>query len=338
MEYMVSVRCFTYNHSKYITDALNGFVMHETNFPFVVVVVDDASTDGEQDVIKSFVNEHFDINNVNAENRETEYAHITCAPHKSNKNCSIVVLYLKYNHYQIKKKKLPYLSEWLDNSKYHALCEGDDYWIDPLKLQKQVDFLEANLEYGMCYTRVKRYNEEKQELIDEFGGPNTTFEELISKNTVPTLTVVFRRELQQQYQVDVCPEKQNWKMGDYPMWLWFAHESKIGFLPEITGVYRILENSASHLHDLKQLSNFYNSGVDIMEFYNRKYSLGYDSKYFHRLRCRIACKVAVLHGNMMLYIQEFVRYIRTDYTALIDYKCYGYMLFFFCKKLKNRHI
>lgn len=158
-KYMVGVRCYTFNQSKYILDALNGFVMQQTNFPFVIMVVDDASTDGEQDVIARFISEQFNTTDSSvAYEKETDYAHLSYAQHKINKNCYIAALYLKENHYSQRKAKSPYLSEWRDNIKYEALCEGDDYWIDALKLQKQVDFLEENEEYGLVHTCVQYVN------------------------------------------------------------------------------------------------------------------------------------------------------------------------------------
>ena len=172
--FLVCIQCFTYNQAPYITDALNGFTMQQTTFPFVAMVVDDASTDGEQDVIAAYIEEHFDTHNSDiAYKKETDYAHITYAQHKTNKNCYIVVLYLKENLYSkgLHDKKLEYLSQWRDNTKYEALCEGDDYWIDPLKLEKQVDFLENNPEYGMCYTKVKSFNQEKNQYTKVWGGP-----------------------------------------------------------------------------------------------------------------------------------------------------------------------
>ena len=123
-DYMVLIRCFTYNHEAYIEDALKGFVMQKTNFPFVAVVVDDASTDRTADIIRKYEKEYPDI---------------------------IKGVYLKENHYSQKKKKAPYIQPWRDRCKYEAICEGDDYWIDPLKLQKQVDFLERNNDYVLSY-------------------------------------------------------------------------------------------------------------------------------------------------------------------------------------------
>ena len=149
-KYKVCINCHTYNQSKYICDALNGFTMQTTDFPFIIMLVDDASIDGEKEIISNYVSENFIM--INSLCKETDYAIIQYAKHKTNLNCHIIIHYLKYNHYQIRKAKDPYLSEWRKSSEYEALCEGDDYWIDPYKLQKQVDFLKEHSDYGMCHT------------------------------------------------------------------------------------------------------------------------------------------------------------------------------------------
>lgn len=140
-KYVVCVRCFTYNHCPYIIDALNGFCIQRTTAPFVCTIVDDASTDGEQEVIKKYLAEHFQ---APYQTIETDNFQLICANHNNNSNCTFVVFFLKYNHYRIKESKYQYLSEWLNNSKYTSICEGDDYWVFPNKLQVQVDFLDTN--------------------------------------------------------------------------------------------------------------------------------------------------------------------------------------------------
>lgn len=149
--FKVFVSCMTFNHSKYIVDAMNSFVMQRTNFPFVCCVVDDCSTDGEQDVIRDYLNKNFELGDCKvAYNKHTEYAEITFAQHKLNHNCYFAVVLLKENHYSQKKDKTEYLKEWYNNVKYVAICEGDDYWIDETKLQIQSDLLDNNLSVDMC--------------------------------------------------------------------------------------------------------------------------------------------------------------------------------------------
>ena len=99
--YLVRAHCATYNHSMYITDALNGFVMQKTNFPFICTIVDDASTDGEQGVINDYVDVHFDHSvETGYKQWETEDAFFTFARHKKNERCHFVVLCLKKNLYK----------------------------------------------------------------------------------------------------------------------------------------------------------------------------------------------------------------------------------------------
>ena len=126
--FLVRVSCATYNQASYITDALNGFTMQQTTFPFVCTIIDDASTDGEQEVIKNYLRQYFDLEDKSIiRHEETDDYVMTFAQHKTNKNCYFAVFLLKYNHYSIKKSKMPYIQEWQDQVKYIATCEGDDY-------------------------------------------------------------------------------------------------------------------------------------------------------------------------------------------------------------------
>lgn len=150
-KYTVCTRCFTYNQASYILDALNGFVAQQTNFPVVYIIVDDASTDGEPQILRDYFNEKFDIDDsAVAYQEDAGYGTVFYGQHKVNKNCFFAILLLNENHYSQKKSKFPYLSRWTDNTRYIAICEGDDYWCDSTKLQKQVDFLETHPEFIVC--------------------------------------------------------------------------------------------------------------------------------------------------------------------------------------------
>ena len=129
---LVSVFCPTYNHENYIRDCLNGIVMQKTAFQIEVIVQDDASTDKTLEIIEEYARTHLFVNVVT---HEENYF---------SKGMSI-------NEYLFQNAK----------GKYIAICEGDDYWTDPLKLQKQVDFLETNPEYSCCFhnTYVKKDHE-----------------------------------------------------------------------------------------------------------------------------------------------------------------------------------
>ena len=165
--FIVRVSCMTYNHSAYIIEAMDGFCMQHTDFPYICIIIDDASTDGEPEVIIKYIEENFKLEDRTiACFEETDDYKLTFAQHKTNKKCYFAFFSLKYNHYSIKKRKSPYWQRWSD-TKYIALCEGDDYWTDPSKLQMQVDFLETHPDYTMVCNRTKLYSERKKAFIGE---------------------------------------------------------------------------------------------------------------------------------------------------------------------------
>ena len=162
---LVSIHCATFNQKKYIRQCINGFVIQKTNFPFLAIVIDDASTDNEQEVLWDFINEELDASSIQRD-ETTDYIRVV-AQHKTNLNCNFVFYFLKYNHYSIKKTKRPYLEGWDISSKYITSCEGDDYWTDEHKLQKMIGFLESHPKYVLACHRIKRYIQEKDILVSD---------------------------------------------------------------------------------------------------------------------------------------------------------------------------
>lgn len=203
-DYMVCVKCLTFNQSKFVKDTLDGFCLQKTSFPYVCIIIDDASTDGEQDVISNFFQANFDLtDNDTVREEETSDYVLRFARHKKNVNCYFAVLFLKYNHYN-KKNKDPYIVEWTKNSRYMALCEGDDYWTDSSKLQKQVDFLETHDDYVLTCHRYRILNVEekrweKEDNIYLLGDNDFTFDINYRKWITKTLTLVFRASAYEEY-------------------------------------------------------------------------------------------------------------------------------------------
>ena len=146
-KYEVCNLCFTYNHAKYIEDAMDSFASQETSFKVINLIVDDASTDGAQAVILQYLANHFQ---EAYRSEEKGYGRIICASHNTNVNCVFAIILLKYNHFQNNESKLYRLTEWLEDTKYMSLCEGDDWWLTPHKLQKQYNALECNPSVDMC--------------------------------------------------------------------------------------------------------------------------------------------------------------------------------------------
>lgn len=274
---LVSISCITYNHEPYIMQTLDGFLMQKTRFPFEVLIHDDASTDRTADIIREY---------------EKKFPKI------------IKPIYQKENQYS--KGNRAILASFVyprAKGKYIALCEGDDYWIDENKLQKQVDFMEQNPDVGLTYSKVKMLNNKQNEFFSVWGKEKNCFAELIQENQIPTLSVCMRKDILLQYIKDVAPDTKNWLMGDYPMWLYFIHVSKVKFFDEITGVYRALENSASHSTNVLKQINFLKSTYDIKEFFVFFFNeTNVDYPKYHDAICH-------------LFIENVDNYLKSSYNS-----------------------
>ena len=279
--YKVLIRCSTYNHSDYIKETLNGFVIQKTNFPFLCLIMDDASTDGEQLLIKKFIEDECDPNRTKIISND-DIAEVVMAHHRANPNCVLLAYLLKINLYGTGKKE-PLIKPWQNLCKYIALCEGDDYWTDPYKLQKQVDFLEANPEYGLVHTSIKRYIQSKNEFINDerkFTISGDALESLIlGESYIATLTVCFRAELLNK--IDTSYTKESFMMGDYPQWIEMSRLCKIHYIPDVTSVYRVLENSASHSKNQLNIYKFQADVWRIRLFFVKKYGIKHLFEYIH---------------------------------------------------------
>ena len=251
----VLVRCMTYNHEHYIDDALNGFVMQKTDFPFTVVVVDDASTDNNANIIKRFISKYCS-NNQNYTEEDKEYGKVLQAQAESNQNCAFYIILLKENHYQQGKLDLrdTYYASVLSSAKYIAICEGDDYWTDSNKLQKQVDFMDTHPEYVMCCHSVDWYQEGeliKQNIICQHDLDLRT-EDIISQGGyyINICSVLFKKEL--------MANRTNYQkiatVGDHPLCIKAALSGKVRFLHETMSVYRCFVKNVRNKSMMMQCS------------------------------------------------------------------------------------
>lgn len=230
----VYVRCMTYNQASFIEDAMNGFTMQKTDYPFVCIIVDDASTDGEQEIIREYVSSRFDVeDDTVARKEETDDFSLIYARHKTNRNCFFLVLLLKYNHYG-KKSKDPYFKEWTKNVIYVALCEGDDYWIDQYKLSRQVALMEEHSEYSMCAENAYWLDTRTQEKFPFSSNPekDISIDEILTRRQFPTASVVYRNEFSSEF------AKLHKPALDTSIWAFLATKGVIHYLPIISSVYR----------------------------------------------------------------------------------------------------
>lgn len=242
---MVSVCCQSYNQEPYIRQCLEGFIIQKTNFLFEVLIHDDASTDKTADIIREYEAKYPDI-----------IKPIYQIENKYSKGISI------FREFQYPKAK----------GKYIAICEGDDYWIDPLKLQNQVDFLEANSDYGLVWTDIDRFHQESQ-LFDKGYFKNdiyafcNSFEDyLLYAPFRAPCTWLLRRSC------IIFNHSSSYLVGDLPLFLDVLANYKIKKTDDVTAVYRVLKKSASHFNNLEQLNAFmrgiYNIQIDYANKYN----------------------------------------------------------------------
>ena len=217
--YLVSVCSTTYNMESYIAQALDSWLSQETSFPFEIIISDDGSTDGTCDVVRRYMEEHDNIRLIST-------GHIGKMPNfiRSLQACT---------------------------GKYIALCDGDDYWIDSHKLQKQFDFMEANPDFEECFTNSWVLNVVTSEMKiakTQLWDTATTSELLLHRDNDNvqmspghTSTFFYRN----QY-LKVYPK---WMYGDvmtdFPLYMLMSKYGKAKFINEITSVYRHRPNGVS---------------------------------------------------------------------------------------------
>jgi len=208
----VSICCLTYNHEEFIKYALDGFLMQVTDFQFEILIHDDASIDGTADILRKYQSDHGDV--INA-------------------------IFQKENQYSQGKNVIQNLFD-IARGKYIALCEGDDYWTDPLKLQKQVEFLESHPDHVLCFHEVSALYQKTNSLvspkiIQNISKKNIKLKHLVRNTIIHTSSVLFKNILDGDYY--------HWgkraPYGDWFTWMWLATRGKVGYLDQVMSVYRI---------------------------------------------------------------------------------------------------
>ena len=245
--YKVCVRCATFNHASYITAAMDGFCIQQTDFPFICVIIDDASKDGEQQVIEQYLHENFILipSSAHQDARQFENPSPALFQHKTNPNCNFVVYLLEENHYSQGKSPLIYANHWMEQADYVAQCEGDDYWTDPHKLQCQADALDATPQAVMVYTGYKcvgpngePVNRPRVEAFLQLSHSGDNLPTLLGYgNYVMTLTTMYRREVWQTEAYKNCPLKL-----DFGLTMAAALMGDFVWMPEVTACYRSLDS------------------------------------------------------------------------------------------------
>lgn len=208
---MVSVSCITYNHEKYIAEALDSFIMQKTSFNYEILIHDDASTDKTAEIIREYEKKYPDL---------------------------IKPIYQKENLYS-KDVDVDDLNTERAMGKYIALCEGDDYWIDPFKLQKQVDYMETHSDCTLCVhaAYIVNVNGRKIKLVRPNAGNKIfTVEEVIEGGggLFATNTMMYPRHLDAN-KPDFYKKA---PVTDYPLAIYLALKGKVYYIDEFMAAYR----------------------------------------------------------------------------------------------------
>ncbi len=220
---LVSICCESFNHAPFLRDCLEGFIMQKANFKFEILIHDDASTDGSADIIREYAAKYPDL-----------FKPILQTENQYSKGINI------WNSIQHPRAK----------GKYIAQCEGDDYWTDPLKLQKQVDFLESHPDYTMCFhNAIKHYenSEKPDKLVANLETREYQAVEFALKSFTPTASILFRKSvIESNYYKSISTNKHIY-VGDEPLFFTCLSLGKAYCLKQPMSVYRIHDNGLHHI-------------------------------------------------------------------------------------------
>lgn len=314
----VSVICLTYNQEEYVRDCLEGFLSQQTDFPYEVLVYDDASTDSTPEIIKEYAAQFPSII------KPTLYK-----VNNYSQGLGFVGLYTG-----IKEAK----------GKYVAYCEGDDYWTDPFKLQKQVSFLDANPQYAICAheTRIRDDGNRKNDgqLFSDFNNGSFvtmnketyTFDDALAGNIFHVSSMMYRNQ-------NICLPSWITRISacDMVLFKMLARAGDIHVMRDIMSVYR--SHSCSLTNSFKEYSsviNFYELSIKVLRLLNRYWDREYQAKIYPIIsRYYIECSLIHIHRKWVnISLMKHYLLLAWCYNkgAALKYSVLGLV-----KKAKNRN-
>lgn len=303
---LVSIVSMVFNHAAFLRDCLDGLVMQETSFPYEVIVHDDASTDGSDEIIEEYASKYPGLIQpiLQQENQYSKKVHIG--------NTFI---------YPIVR------------GKYIAICEGDDYWTDPHKLQRQVDFLESHPEFVMACSRARMYSVKRGKEIGEFycredDGP-LELKDIVNRSGlfIPTCSIVYRRSLRSSMPEFISRAI----VGDYPLQIFAALSGGVYYFNDAMVVYRV-DNPDSWMGrqrwkdaseaSLRRVSSMLNLFSGFAEAFPEHRKL-FKDKIAQHLRDQMPCPRDDYEGYLK-YTETFRNYLKEESLLWkIDYKLRG---------------
>ena len=287
---LVSVYCMTYNHADTVSKTIESILSQKTDFAFELIIHDDASTDGTAEIVREYEKNHPDIIRAIL---QTENQYRKCNIYKQHMNPAA-------------------------KGRYVAVCEGDDYWTDDLKLQKQLDYMIANSDCTMCFHAVQQLSGDGElTVVRPLKQSGKVFTQQIIKRGglfCPTVSLVFRRDV-----VENWPQfREMADVYDYPLQILSSLMGSVFYIDEVMGVYRFAVKDSwtaqrQNVTDYTHLENETEWVNKLDEFTNGRY------------------KDAINYHLAHLYLTEY----RKNFDKSVKLKAKGYIR---SLPLKNRFV
>lgn len=289
---LVSVCMTTYNHERYIAQAIESVLAQQTTFAVEVVVGEDCSADNTLKICREYEAQYPDrVRVVTSDSNIGMHANYR----RTIEAC---------------------------RGEYIAMCDGDDWFSDPQKLQIEVDEI-IKTGADMCYTRSERRGEDGSSVIYPESRLNSSFEDMLHLNTAENCTTLARRDLILEYYAEVEPEQKGWLTDDLPMWLWFAAKHKIVAIDRVTAVHRVLTTSVSHSRQWQKQLDFCYSLDSIMLWFDERYNNSHLQKFLARRRQNRTLWLLSYHGSVGKYLKLWWQTCKEHPSLILNIAPYG---------------
>lgn len=277
VEPLVTVSVITYQHAKFIKQCLDGILMQKTSFPIEIVIGEDGSKDATPDICKDYAERYPDKIRLFLRDREVS--------HYLTEDGQDFMLNGRFQKMHAR-------------GKYYAPCEGDDYWTDPLKLQKQVDFLEENREYSIIHSELGHYYIKSDKFIKEHwktAGVTNQEGDIFNSLWLGTNSMIYACTA--MFRADLVTKNKEWNelinqhipSRDTSLFLHISRFGKVGYIQEPTAVRRVLLKSATQGQSFDYYIKFAEQGNLISDYFAQFTSLSKEvlqrkeRMKFHRL-------------------------------------------------------
>lgn len=282
----VSVCLLTYNQALHIRGCLDSMLVQETNFPFEICIGEDGSTDGTRETCREYADRH------------PEKIRLICRA-ESEPGRKAYFSQGNYNYVETLKTC---------RGKYFADADGDDAWLDPLKLQKQFDVMESDPSLCLVHSDCAVYDERSDAIISPHiqkdrnlahvvdRDPARFMYDVLTSNYKIMTCSVFTRGSAVLAVIDEAPELfREYANGDVPLWTELTRHGSFAYIDEPLSLYRVLVESATHSKDAVKRLAYYNRNEDLKLYLAEKYNLPLDE--IRRQKTKVCNRLAMVTGD-----------------------------------------